>query len=761
MDKLLCELAEILRDHEPGLKRVVQGMFDLIQDNVNCSTQLMHKVISAVISGSQEHTSTRRHLLARALVCVQLQISRIPADDGALLLQELLTGTLDDVHPYTGQILEHLFENFVSVLGANCFLRLLDATRELLLSQVPQDCKSSNLLISKIQKMCKIGGEQSEALLNCLQCSAQQWTAFAVIIVDLKSQDSHLIVSTLEKQLPQLKLMSPDLGERWLAWLRTIGRRLLQEDRVQVLRKILKYFLAHLSVEQLVRLSLLSEFLVATNRSQLYDIEDYNRLEKKQLEQFVTDGHVETFLEALVTVSWENVPLLLWLRSFKSKRVQRVLKELLIKLSFVVRAIGNYDFRVRAQDSVLFLFMDTIDALSLRDYIVCMESLLNKADLYMDHDILGNKIVECNDLLNHMDLFNLRSYAIFSYHAGKLNIAVRNVLNTLILKCETFCEHMHGFWRLALFCNDQKLIMDFYRKFYKVDTSLLEKGATLGKMQAHLLERLDCQTSEETSFLKARCVDLFTSNLDSWRQLEDLNMDPLELLKQGSEQTMYTLTRLLGVHGNRIKNETILSALIPRVRYFRDIIEASSAFYLSKDVERNARIRRLAIENLNKYGNTEIKTKVFKELFKINEKLSMEHPHYTENSEVHRRKMRIASALITIREYCDDPISLKTLLLPSDHLGINLMHEFLVGTCVENIDWVLEALPSLQPRQQESYLSIAYIFIIKNFVKLNEEKKLSEMFSLLIPFIMGSINSTRILAQLILHKLAVKCTENR
>nr|XP_041630421.1 uncharacterized protein LOC108077587 [Drosophila kikkawai] len=569
MDKLLCELAEILRDHEPGLKRVVQGMFDLVQDNVNCSTQLMHKVISAVISGSQEHTSTRRHLLARALVCVQLQISRIPADDGALLLQELLTGTLDDVYPYTGQILEHLFENFVSVLGANCFLRLLDATRELLLSQEPQNCKSSNFLISKIQKMCKIGGEQSEALLNCLQCSAQQWTAFAVIIADLKNQDSNVVVSTLEMQLPQLKLMSPDLGDRWLAWLRTLCLRLLQEDRIQVLCKILQYFLAHLSVEQLVRFNLLSEFLVATNRSQLFNLEAYNWLKKEQLELFVTDGHVETFLEALMTVSWVNVPLFLWLRSFKSKRVQRVPKELLIKLCFVVRAIGNFDFRVTAQDYVLLMFKDTIDALSLRDYIVCMESLFNKADPYLDYDRLEKKIYKCKDLDNHIDLFNRRSFDIFSHDVWRLNNIVGNLLNTsLILECETLCEHIHGFWRLALFSNNQELIMQFLRQYYKVNTSLLQKGASLGKMQAHLLERLDCQTSEETSFLKARCVDLFTSNLDSWRQMDELEIDPLELLKQGTEKTMSTLTRLLGVHGNRIKNETVLSALIARVRYF-------------------------------------------------------------------------------------------------------------------------------------------------------------------------------------------------
>nr|XP_017026588.2 uncharacterized protein LOC108077677 [Drosophila kikkawai] len=309
-------------------------------------------------------------------------------------------------------------------------------------------------------------------------------------------------------------------------------------------------------------------------------------------------------------------------------------------------------------------------------------------------------------------------------------------------------------------------------------------------------------------------------------------MDPLELLKQGSEITMSNLANLLSDHGNRMKDEKFLPALIARAGCIYDIddvldyayrnltekeyescitnlviqktlvclpdrklsislylqlllhgepttglarIEASCVYYLGGAEERNARIRRLTIENLNEYGNTETKTKVFKELLKINEKLSMEHPHYTENSEVHRQKMRIAFALITIHEYCDDPLSLKTLLLPSDHcddprflktlllpsdhLGINLMHEFLVGTCVENIDWVLEALPRLRARQQESYLSIAYIFIFKNLRKIKKDK-LSEMFTSLLPLTMGSCYEVRTLAQIILHRLALECELN-
>ncbi|XP_017026952.3 uncharacterized protein [Drosophila kikkawai] len=756
---------------------------------------------------------------ARFFHCLRLEVRQKPADEAKVVLQDLL----DTAHANSiEQMLEYFFDNFMRLLGTDCFL---------VLQEKCQDHKFLYRLIHKIQSMCQ--GDCGEATLASLQCSAQQWHAFAAIIAVLEEQDSSLVVSTLEKQLPQLQLMASDHGKRWLSWLRTLCLRLFQEDRVQVLCKTLEYFLAHLSIEQLVRLSLLSEFLVATNRSQLFDREADNCLRKVHLTRLVSEGNVQLFLEALVTLSWENVPLILWIRSFESKQVQRVPKELLIKLCLVVRAIGNNVLRDRAQVDVIFLFKNTIDAFSLRDYMVCMESLFNKADPYRDHDRLEEKIANCTDLQNHIDLFNRRSYDIFFHNTCRLNNIIEKLYNAFILEREY--RHMNGFWRLALCSNNQKVITDFYRKFYNVDISLLQKEASPEKMLAQLMDRVDCQTSEEASFLKARCLDLFISNLDSWDQLEDLNFNPQELLKQGTENIVSTLARFLGSHGYRIMDEEVLPALIARVRYFDEMknvldyayrnltekeferfftnqiiqktlvclphlpnrklsislylklllhgeptrglarIEASCAFYSYKDEDRNARIRRLTIENINEYGNTEIKAKVFKELLKINEKLSMEHPHYTENSEVHRQKMRIAYALIRMchhsydpvssmglllpGNHCDDPLPLKTLLLPSDHLGINLMHEYLIGCSLKNIDSLLKSLPSYEPRQLESVLSIAHIFIIRNLRNIKKDK-LSEMFTSLQPLTMGSCYEVRTLAQIILHRLALECELN-
>lgn len=144
----------------------------------------------------------------------------------------------------------------------------------------------------------------------------------------------------------------------------------------------------------------------------------------------------------------------------------------------------------------------------------------------------------------------------------------------------------------------------------------------------------------------------------------------------------------------------------------------------------------------------------------MNEKLSIKHPHYAENSKVHRKKMRIASALIQLLKYSCDPISLNSFLLPNDQLGINFMHEFILGNCVKNIDWVLEALPNLQPKEQESHLSVAHIFIVKH-LKILEDKKLTEMLTSLKPFIDGPSYETRTLAKLIVHNIAVKCEVNR
>lgn len=382
-DKLLCELVGTLWDNVSCLQRVLDSMNNLLQDNLVFSSQLMYKLIVAATSGSKDEIPVRRRLLANALVCVQVFVRRIPASEGTLLLQQLLAKTSQDFQPYAAQILRHLFDDFVRVLGSECFLRLLDTMRKLLQSEDWQDRSASYFLMTQIQMISTVDGENGKALLDSLQCSGEQWSVFLAIVADLEKQPQ-LVESTLRSQLPQLQLMSSDLGERWLAWLRALCLRLLQigeEVHIHgdlILRKVLDYFLAHLSVGLLYKLGVLPEFLMATNRSKWFDPENDKCLQEEQLKQFVARGSVELLLQALVAIEfqWESVPTLHWIRSLEPDQVKRVPKELLIKLCLIVRDIWDRHLQKGAQDQVMLLFKVRI---SIRVGFPAMISLFNIA----------------------------------------------------------------------------------------------------------------------------------------------------------------------------------------------------------------------------------------------------------------------------------------------------------------------------------------------------------------------------------------------
>ncbi|XP_017124009.1 uncharacterized protein LOC108143934 [Drosophila elegans] len=133
MDKLHCDLVEILRDNHSGIKRVLQSIHNLLKENDDAhlffNPNLILKILSVVIFESQEEEiPSRRCLVANAMVCVHLQLRKIPAGDGKLLLQQLLAiVTSTEPQPFGAQILVHHFDNFLHFMGEDCFPGLFGA----------------------------------------------------------------------------------------------------------------------------------------------------------------------------------------------------------------------------------------------------------------------------------------------------------------------------------------------------------------------------------------------------------------------------------------------------------------------------------------------------------------------------------------------------------------------------------------------------------------------------------------------------------
>ncbi|XP_017007479.2 uncharacterized protein [Drosophila takahashii] len=821
LDDMLYDLVDMHKDNELALKRVLQCIHNLLQTNskwnVRFGPKVFHKLVSVVIADSPEDSVSRRQLVANLLVCVQLHIRKFPRIEAKFVLQQLwsLSQTNED-QPHAAQILVHLFDEFIHNLGVECAQELLPVTQNLLRSEVREDRRSSYYLMHKLQEIKEV--------LAALQCSELQWSAYVGIMENMEEQQSHLVLPTLSTLLPRVGLLSTNLSEDWLSWLRILCTRLLSDNNILVLRWTLKYFLSHFSLAQLARFNLLPEFLAATNRTQLYNPEVPDCLTQKQIHHFMAEYPAELLLEALVAVPWHCVPLLHWLTGWELTQLPVVSKELLLQLSARVRSLQNTVLRGAAINHVLFSLTATIDSLSLGDYLLFIESLYNTIDRYEDHHRLIHKITSCSVLEEHIANFNSRCCELVSEMDYKYDVFVE-----FLRKLRTLPKSQHGWWRLLPIFLHRELdrpeeYLDFYRSVYQIDTSLLESGVSLEEMQLHLLNRLDCRTREEKSFVREHCVDLFVKvNLPTWSKLEELNLRPLELLDQGTAGTFATLTQILSTHNQPLEDGDVLPALISRLGKLKcretqailkyavgylsaeeydkcvvdvlqkntfllgtldceEYIKAPPSFVLKKLLEGetttgDARIERAFELTFGQRADTEAMSRVqfinyaknsslldissiCDDLLRMNNELSKKKPRYFANCKEHRTKMRIAKALLDLSDKWKWSMQLwEAVLCPSDQPNISFVYEYLVAKMLPSIDPLLEQLKllaTLKPSQQMSLVSVVHIYCLSHWESVKLEQ-LSEIFAVLLPLTMGANFQTRLLAQLVLHRICTEC----
>ncbi|EDW97985.1 uncharacterized protein LOC6537728 isoform X1 [Drosophila yakuba] len=817
LDDMLYDLVAMHKDNELALKRVLQCIHNLLQTNskynVRFGPKVFLKLVSVVIADSREDSASRRQLVANLLVCVQLHIRKFPRIEAKFVLQQLWSlSQSNERQPHAAQILVHLFDDFVNNLGMECAPELLVLARNLLQSDVRDDRRSAYFLMRKLQEI--------EDVLAALQCSEVQWSAYVGIMENLEEQQSHLVLPTLSTLLPRMGLMSNNLSEDWLGWLRILCIRLLGDNNILVLRWTLKYFLSHFSLEQISRFNLLIEFLSATNRTQLYNPEVPDCLTKQQISDFVAEFPAEILLEALVCVPWHAVPLIHWLQTWELKQLPVVSKELLFQLGARVRSLQNTVLRGEAINYVVFSLSATIESLSLGDDLLFMESLYNTIDRYQSHSQLADKINKCTDLERHIANFNIRCCELVSQMDYKHDVFV-----AFLDKLGSVPKAKHGWWRLLPIFLHRELdhpekYLDFYRSVYNVDTSFLESGVSLEQMQQHLLDQLECQTREEKSFVREHSVDLFVKiNLPTWSKLEDLNLNPLELLDQGTEETFTTLSNTLSTHDKPLADKNVLAAFISRLGKLKaretqailkyavknlspeeyekcvvdvlqkntfllatmdceDYIKAPTSFVIKKMVEGetttgDARIER-AFEQISDTGaisragfihyaknSTGLDiSSICDELLKMNNDLSRKKPRYFANCKEHRMKMRIGKALLDLSDRWKWSENLwEAALCPSDQPNISFMYEYLVAKMLPSIEPLLEQLKllgTLKPSQQISLVSVVHIYCLSRWESINHEQ-LFDVFAVLLPLTMGANFQTRLLAQLVLHRLCNEC----
>ncbi|XP_034477545.1 uncharacterized protein LOC117784055 isoform X2 [Drosophila innubila] len=204
----------------------------------------------------------------------------------------------------------------------------------------------------------------------------------------------------LSGHMPRFVASSHD--DIWLRWLRILYVRLLENHNVLVVRWTLEYFLMYFTINELRRVNLLNQFLDAINKTELYDAEDYF-LPELNIKTFVQNSGTLQFLEALVMVPWQSLPLLHWLRSMQPRQ-PHIAKSLLLKICERIKSLQHENLRYEAQNRMFDIFEPTIESLSLGDYIQFIKALCDS--FCRDHKRFTAKIASCTNFTDELVYFD-------------------------------------------------------------------------------------------------------------------------------------------------------------------------------------------------------------------------------------------------------------------------------------------------------------------------------------------------------------------
>ncbi|XP_030374384.1 uncharacterized protein LOC115623958 [Scaptodrosophila lebanonensis] len=850
LDETLNGLIEKHCEDQVELQRALEHIYRLLQEkkiqNLRFGASFFRKLIDSLLVRN-ERVRQSPQLVANVLACVKLyiQISADEGEDGKLLLNQLLSFCQDlQAQPNIAQILVKMFDDFEHVLGVEfvCSDGLYCILQRLLQSE-RQDRISAYFIMEKLHFVI-IGADSTDEMLtetlkrwgwSDRDQYEQYWRKYIRIWKHLEEQDPKLVVETLHECVPHiLKIQISN------TWLRILFINLLRDNQnILVKRGTLEYVVKYMTMSELIQMDVLHEFLMATNKSELYNFEDYF-LPSIDMKRFLMRNEKPAFMETLVTIDWRPVALLYWVRSLEPEQLDElptIDKAQLIKLAECVRGLKNWELRDRANEHLLETFTATINSLSFKDYMDFIDALFNVGDTFLEFKCLADKIEKCKHIGIEMQQFDKRYYD----KVVGLNFRYRGLCHDfvvgLIKKLKGVPQIQHGWWRFFIVFHWYYLpieikeeYLEFIRTEYDINIELLQNCKDPKELQMHLLDKLSCRTEEEISLVKARSVDIFvTLNIKKWSNIEELNLTPLELLDEGTQETYASLTKILQSHTERLKDDAVLLRLVELLKKYLgghqvyDTISCilsyahnhlstkeyeqlvanilnvdrsnwwltNMTFQFENIIPRPLRIRGI-IYSLPTTGEARIESAyeqsyfdkmtfvpclryiismevqeevnaIIEELLCINNQLTEALPDYSELSMEHRIKIRIARALLGLtnsKQYWSEHLW-TALFAPKDQLNVSYMFECLVARQLPELAMLLKRLKSLltfEPRQRLSLISVAHIYCMTNLDKLSPSE-LQEVVSLLLPQITDANCEAQLLAQMVIHRLAVKCEE--
>ncbi|XP_023031706.2 uncharacterized protein LOC111518610 [Drosophila willistoni] len=815
---ILSDLSNIFQSEPKGLatKRLANDLVNGVLSNLVTVTEedeitspiLLKKIIKALVDTgikSESLTTEQRQLVSKVFECIRFEMGKCSGAEAASLLDQLWTNQFQ----FIAQMLVQFFDVYNSYLGTEQCQLLLLVIKQQIQSKEQEQRKMGYHLMKELDKIFN----SNQVVSNELKCTPCMWSTYIHILEHLENQ-------TFDFDLCNWLIVFKD-ADNFSAWLHILFIKLLQSDDTFVGYITITFIANELKFSQLTDWNVIDEFLVATNRTELYNIDDNFRKDPFFTNFVSKSENMDTFMEIFVSVSWDwnFIPLFEWLSSVLTEKSHLVGKDVMLK---IISHVEKSKISLNMRHHLEILLQTFWDPFTLEDVLVCIQEMYKNRKLYyLPYCKLKQKVLNCEKFQLLLSSFNKSFDVVFkTWTPESFVIAVLD-------KIKDVDKTKLGWIRFYIMSkyNYNEKIRDFYSSVYDVDSSLILKGKDLDALKQHLFDKLMCQTSEEKSLVTAMAIDLYVENqLDEWSLIEEMELKPLELLNLGGHQTLKHMTELLSKSLHQLKDDRILSTILDMLQKYpcydtckaigqyavkhmtieeqckisaklldqnednigilESGIKLSSSTVIqgilyygpltgdewtemtyTKAFTRDSSLPVLYVNYLQKQSN-DFRYKVVHELLRINMTLSESNPQYGVNSMEHRLKFRIASALMFLQNtkyQCITQIR-NALQTEYEQFNIRCFYEMVMARTLPTMDAIhseLKLMYTYSINMQISILSVAHIALLAKQWHLRQFEKIQRIFEVFLSLTMENDFEIRQFAKFIIHNLIEKCDKDR
>ncbi|KAH8395935.1 hypothetical protein KR215_012252, partial [Drosophila sulfurigaster] len=752
---LLLDLIDLT--NEENRKKILQFVCGLLNTEEKENIKLAFKLSQNIKSAIDESKTHDPQLLQMLLSCVKSWSQQMAKDEKSVLSLIWSVNATSEAQSLAGQRVIQIFEDFLNDVT------VVDIFTPKLHKQIEQQ------LQSKMSKERLVGNNLLNKLLDSIKDPHERE------LVNFSGLDFITYITIIQCLQVETTAVAPKDDKCGLIWMRPLYIRLLCEDNLLVRRWTLEYLMLNTTSSDLRRANLLIGFLKATNKIELHDLDTY-ALPNQLMTNFVQRLELKRFLVAFVKVSWLEVPFVRWLYSLDTKRVPQITQKILYQIVRLVKKIQNQTLRLWASEKLFTHFMNTIQELSLVEYLKFSLDVYDKEkDIpYVVEHMLLEQIRKCKDISNQLGRLNRDGFEkICSGRERLLDYWPYYQLFKKLQNVPKFCD---GLWRLSfiLMLYNKPDVVDLYHIEYDLNIELFQKCTNLKELQEHLLEKLNCKTEDEKLFLLQKSVDMFVvTRITDWSKIEEVQLSALELMEQGTENTFLHLTDILSSHNQKLQDDKIFDEILQKWNQYKDDYKMQRIeFALAKQLSYSCcTIRRDAFIEYAYRWPSETLYEIFNMLIRINVSMNR-NGVILENSKENRVQMRILRVLLhtnpNSKLFWTNKLWQLLLSSSSQPNKICFLYECLVAEQLpfdashfEQLLERIELISNLESIQQDSIISVLYIYCMRK-VDLLKVEHFQRVFEMLLNQQMEILQSeTRGFIQLVLHKLALKCEEKK